>query len=68
MALCNHEYYPNPLGVNFFSECHWNDGRIYKGEWRNGMAHGQGVEINPNGQIRHDGMWYEDSPVNYGAA
>jgi hypothetical protein len=32
------------------------DGRKYRGEWRNGMAHGRGVETYPNGTIRHEGQ------------
>ena len=43
--------------------CFWNDGRSYKGEWSLGKAHGQGVETDPDGQIYHDGEWYEDAPV-----
>lgn len=44
-------------------ECHWEDGRTYKGEWRAGMAHGKGVETNPDGSVRHDGQWVKDEPV-----
>jgi hypothetical protein len=44
-------------------ECHWEDGRTYKGEWRLGMAHGQGVEMYPDGNVRHDGQWIEDDPI-----
>jgi hypothetical protein len=44
-------------------QCHWADGRTYKGEWANGKAHGYGVEIRPDGSIRHDGEWQNDNPV-----
>jgi hypothetical protein len=27
------------------------------------MAHGQGVETNPDGTCRHNGQWIEDKPV-----
>lgn len=39
------------------------DGRRYRGEWRNGMAHGRGTETYPNGAVRHDGQWVDDEPV-----
>lgn len=39
------------------------DGRRYRGEWRNGMAHGRGTETYPNGAIRHEGQWVDDEPV-----
>jgi MORN repeat len=50
----------------FIVECHWEDGRTYKGEWRAGMAHGQGVETYPDGRIRHEGHWFEDEPIDAG--
>jgi hypothetical protein len=30
--------------------CHWPDGRVYKGKWKAGMPHGQGVETYPGKQ------------------
>jgi hypothetical protein len=42
--------------------CTWADGRIYRGEWTEGQAHGQGRETNPDGTVRHDGLWEYDSP------
>ena len=39
------------------------DGRRYKGEWRDGMAHGRGTETYPSGAIRHGGEWVNDEPV-----
>ena len=44
-------------------ECHWADGRTYKGEWATGKAHGYGVEMRPDGSIRHDGEWQNDNPI-----
>jgi hypothetical protein len=44
-------------------EYHWNDGRMYKGEWRAGMAHGRGVETNRDGSVRHNGHWIDDEPI-----
>ena len=44
-------------------ECHWQDGRVYKGEWRAGLQHGRGVETDADGRVRHDGMWLEGEPV-----
>jgi hypothetical protein len=46
-------------------QCHWADGRVYKGEWENGKAHGYGIEIRPDGTVRHDGEWSEDTPVRH---
>jgi MORN repeat len=45
------------------SECHWNGGGKYVGEWRGGKAHGEGIETLPDGQIRHNGLWIDDKPV-----
>jgi hypothetical protein len=28
-----------------------------------GQAHGRGKETNPDGTIRHDGVWSYDTPV-----
>jgi hypothetical protein len=39
------------------------DGRVYKGEWKEGKAHGYGVEKRSNGTIRHEGVWDKDNPV-----
>ena len=47
-------------------QCHWSDGRVYKGEWVNGQAHGKGKEIRPDGSIRHDGQWENDKPIREG--
>lgn len=44
-------------------EYHWVDDRIYKGEWVDGKAHGYGTETRPDGSIRHDGKWENDSPI-----
>jgi MORN repeat len=62
--LCNNEYDPYYLGFVFLLECQWNDGRVYKGEWHKGLAHGQGVETYPDGQICHEGLWFKDKPVS----
>jgi hypothetical protein len=45
-------------------QCCWSDGRIYKGDWVNGKAHGYGKEIRPDGSIRHDGKWDNDKPIS----
>lgn len=37
--------------------------RVYRGNFDNGQAHGQGVEILPDGTIRHDGMWKQGVPI-----
>lgn len=47
-------------------ECVWADGRCYRGEWYQGHAHGYGVELRPNGSVRHDGEWRKDRPVRDG--
>jgi hypothetical protein len=48
----------------FLEQCCWSDGRIYKGDWVNGKAHGYGKEIRPDGSIRHDGKWDNDKPIS----
>ena len=44
-------------------EYRWEDGRIYRGEWRDGKANGKGVEFDANGEIHHHGQWIDDEPV-----
>ena len=44
-------------------DCHWSDGRVYRGEWVEGRASGFGVEIRPDGSIRHEGQWENDRPI-----
>ena len=40
------------------------DGRVYKGEWKEGQCHGMGIEYNVHtGEIRHDGLWCDHEPV-----
>jgi hypothetical protein len=34
----------------------WTDGSIYKGEWRNGIQHGKGKTILPDGSEK-DGFY-----------
>ena len=51
------------FGLLIFFQCHWADGRIYKGEWKEGKADGYGIEVRPNGSVRHDGEWREDVPI-----
>jgi len=46
-----------------YGECVWDDGRTYKGEWKDGMAHGQGVETDKLGRILHQGEWQNDEPM-----
>jgi MORN repeat len=46
-----------------YGQCTWSDGRAYIGMWQMGRAHGHGKEINPDGSIRHDGLWSSDMPV-----
>jgi hypothetical protein len=48
-----------------FSTYTWKDGRQYRGEWRNDMKHGQGIEILSNGTIWHEGQWLDDKPIRY---
>ena len=48
----------------FSKQYHWVDGRIYKGQWVAGKAHGYGTETRPDGSIRHDGQWENDRPIN----
>ena len=31
----------------------------------NGKAHGQGIEIRPDGSVRHDGQWENDKPIRH---
>ena len=46
-----------------YGVCVWPDGRVYRGEWNEGMAHGRGVELDAQGIVVHDGDWQLDQPV-----
>jgi hypothetical protein len=41
----------------------WQDGRIYRGEWRKSKYHGNGVEIDSSGQEVFDGTWENNHPA-----
>merc|ERR1712154_432137 len=36
-----------------------SDGKTYKGEFQNGLAHGHGVEIDTNGKVIYEGQFVE---------
>jgi len=36
---------------------------LYRGNFVNGKPHGQGIEYNPDGTIRHDGQWEHGQPA-----
>ena len=40
-----------------------NDGRIYKGEYKNNIKHGQGSEISLNGE-KSEGEWKDGKLIN----
>ena len=67
MFLTNASYYCadsyHSIYVLSSLEFHYADGRSYKGEWKAGMAHGQGVETNSDGSVRHNGQWTRNEPV-----
>ena len=41
----------------------WNDGGWYEGEWSQGEIHGYGMEIRPDGSLRHHGLWRKGVPI-----
>ena len=41
----------------------WNDGGWYVGQWCKGEIHGKGIEVRPNGSIRHDGVFNKGVPI-----
>lgn len=49
---------------NGYGECFYSDGRIYKGFWKNGMKHGNGMLIFPcvncSGDSVVTGIWFHD--------
>jgi hypothetical protein len=51
-----------------FSDFHWNDGRIYQGEWKGSKHHGFGVLTDTNGTVIHEGMWLDHQPLRPQAA
>jgi hypothetical protein len=40
----------------------WKDGRVYRGDWRQSKHHGIGVELDEQGSVVHDGMWFDHEP------
>ena len=42
----------------------FNDGRIYKGYWLNGLQHGDGLFINPKG-VETQGVWKEGRLIKF---
>jgi len=43
----------------------WNDGRTFKGEWKNNCMHGKGVYTWPNGK-KYDGDYRDDKKDGQG--
>lgn len=41
----------------------WSDGGWYEGDWQGGEIHGFGVEVRPDGSIRHKGRWSKGIPI-----
>mmetsp|Transcript_113567 Transcript_113567/g.169856 ORF Transcript_113567/g.169856 Transcript_113567/m.169856 type:complete len:389 (+) Transcript_113567:203-1369(+) len=41
----------------------WTDGGWYEGEWSQGEIHGYGMEIRPDGSLRHHGLWRKGVPI-----
>lgn len=33
-----------------YGEYHWNDGRVYKGQWKDGKQEGEGTLIDKDGK------------------
>jgi hypothetical protein len=42
----------------------WSDGGWYNGHWEMGVQHGIGMEVLPDGTLRHRGTWYKGNPVH----
>lgn len=42
---------------------HWPDGRLYEGQWRRGMRHGESRYVDNNGE-EHVGKWHKDRLVS----
>lgn len=41
-----------------------NEGkRVYRGNFEHGWKQGRGMELNPDGSVRHDGFWKKNEPV-----
>ena len=41
----------------------WNDLGWYSGDWNMGVQHGVGMEVLPDGTLRHQGKWENGNPV-----
>jgi len=48
--------YPAELRYSGNAEYRWPDGRVYAGEWLDGVPHGQGSETRPDGET-YSGAW-----------
>ena len=47
-----------------YGEFLWPDGRMYKGQWKNGKQEGDGIFIAPDGQQR-SGVWKEGNKIDW---
>jgi len=43
----------------------WPDGRMYIGEWKNDLQHGQGILTHPTGE-KYVGQWKDDFIEEWG--
>ena len=48
-----------------FGELHWKNGRIYKGNWKNGKQNGEGELFSEENKIWKKGIWNEGNVVKF---
>ena len=57
--------YSNGLIIFNFFLIFRNDGRVYKGYWKNGKQHGDGEFFHPKEGVWKRGVWSEGRRVNW---
>ena len=48
-----------------FGTFYWNDGKIFKGNWKNGQKHGEGEVYFPDQKIWKKGLWKYGERIKY---
>ena len=41
-------------------------GSYYSGEWHEDKRHGRGIQVDKEGNVKHDGQWNDNKPVGAG--
>jgi MORN repeat len=54
--MCSIEFLSNEVGLEYKEDLVFPDGTVYKGQVKEGLRHGFGIQVWPDG-ARYEGMW-----------